>query len=700
MSRFVHLVAPLLAATIAAGNAVAQQPWATLSSFTTPAAQRKVLSSTAGPNGDFYVAYGRSAFSQATASFGDTSTLWVEVVRANATGTIYDIRLGGTGQIAAMAVDAAGNVYLAGLGGQTGLPVTPGAFAQASSGVNTAFACEISATNGAPVFCTYLGTGGMYFQIVAIALDASGNVYIAANRGNATFTATPGALSLGDQQALVFKLNPGGTSLLWAAGFGGSGSGDGVAAMGLGPHGNVWLAGPTNSTDFPITPNAVFPQPNRTWFANLDSSGAKLDYASYGDPSSIGPLMTVDGAGAPYLADRYVTFVLKLSPDGSQVVYRVQAQLSVAAMIVDASGNLTVVGSGQGLSLMRSLTSTCRLGNLSPLPSTATEAWMMRFGPDGTVLQSTYMGVGTEPFQAGAITGGVNGAYVIASSTPGDLGGAPTSIGVVQLGPDVTGASETSIGCWANAGSFETGPLSGGEIFSIYGDGLGPAAGVIAGLVNGQFPISLAGVQVTFDGLPAPALYVQSNQVNAVVPWALASQSITQMCTTWQAKTSCSTVPLGGAAPGLFTVGPPPTGYGAIPVAAAVNQDGTLNSLGNPIHPGEVISVYLAGLGPVFPPPADGVLVQLPVPSLEYTAQAFVCCQPIPPNGLNSAAPAEVKYAGPAPLEIAGLFQINIRVPSFAVNSTAHPLTPLQVKVIAPNGTSWVSQMALIAVAP
>jgi uncharacterized protein (TIGR03437 family) len=330
---------------------------------------------------------------------------------------------------------------------------------------------------------------------------------------------------------------------------------------------------------------------------------------------------------------------------------------------------------------------------------------MIRFDPTGAMFQSTYLESGTQPLQPGAIANGPGGTDVTVSSSPFPYIGRPTAAGVLQIGPDSTGASATSIGCWSNAASFEMGPLAAGELFSIFGNGLGPAAGVSATLVNGQFPGDLAGVRVTFDGIAAPLVYVQSSQINAVVPWELGASGVTQMCANWQAKMNCTTITLGGAAPGLFAVNPWPTGYGAIPMAAAVNQDGTINSPGNPAHVGSALSLFLAGLGPLAQSPADGSLVPFPLPSLVYNVQISVCCEAVPPNGPGTAAPAQILYAGPAPLEIAGLFQINITVPSFATgpanSDAAVGLTYVQVSVSAPGGTKWQSfQSALIAVAP
>src|SRR5215469_12646161 len=62
------------------------------------------------------------------------------------------------------------------------------------------------------------------------------------------------------------------------------------------------------------------------------------------------------------------------------------------------------------------------------------------------------------------------------------------------------------------------------------------------------------------------------------------------------------------AAPGIFQL---PSGY-----AAVVNQDGTINGPQNPAAIGSVVSLYVTGLGPLSPTPADGGIVGLPLPTL------------------------------------------------------------------------------------
>jgi uncharacterized protein (TIGR03437 family) len=96
-----------------------------------------------------------------------------------------------------------------------------------------------------------------------------------------------------------------------------------------------------------------------------------------------------------------------------------------------------------------------------------------------------------------------------------------------------------------------------------------------------------------------------------------------------------------------------PSGY-----AAAVNQDGTINSPQNPAAMGSVVSLYVTGLGPLSPEPADGSIVGFPLPTLVNGVQvAFYV------SGNADAVSSQVLYAGPAPLEVAGLYQIDVRVP-------------------------------------
>jgi hypothetical protein len=86
-----------------------------------------------------------------------------------------------------------------------------------------------------------------------------------------------------------------------------------------------------------------------------------------------------------------------------------------------------------------------------------------------------------------------------------------------------------SIPCLANtiqnAASFAEGAVAPGEVVTLRGKGIGPQSGVNAQVGANGFPTELAGVQVLFGNQPAALLYVQSEQINAMVPWETGSGS-------------------------------------------------------------------------------------------------------------------------------------------------------------------------------
>jgi uncharacterized protein (TIGR03437 family) len=195
----------------------------------------------------------------------------------------------------------------------------------------------------------------------------------------------------------------------------------------------------------------------------------------------------------------------------------------------------------------------------------------------------------------------------------------------------------------------------------LFGNGLGPQQGIqTQATLQSPFPTQAANVEVTFDGKPAPLLWVQDAQINVVAPWSLTPGQTTQICVSYNnVKTNCLTWPVTQAAPAVFTL----DGV----YAAALNQDGTLNSADNPAAPGSIVSVFATGLGPITPPQADGTLVGLPLPNnvLAVRVQA-ISGSGFPFGPPIVITPFDVTYAGPAPYLVAGVSQINFKVVDYA----------------------------------
>ena len=197
----------------------------------------------------------------------------------------------------------------------------------------------------------------------------------------------------------------------------------------------------------------------------------------------------------------------------------------------------------------------------------------------------------------------------------------------------------------------QPGAVTPGKIVVLYGSRLGPAtlAGASIG-GDGRVATSTGGTQVLFDGVPAPILYTSSGQVAAVVPYAVDGKLGTQVqVRNGSLASDAVALPAFPVAPSIFSVDLSGTGP-----AAVLNQDGlTVNSPESPAARGSYISIYATGEGQTSPNGIDGRIAtagSLPAPIRQV--QAWV-----------DGKPAEVQYAGAAPGAVAGLFQVNVRIP-------------------------------------
>ncbi|HYM10549.1 MAG TPA: carboxypeptidase regulatory-like domain-containing protein [Bryobacterales bacterium] len=231
------------------------------------------------------------------------------------------------------------------------------------------------------------------------------------------------------------------------------------------------------------------------------------------------------------------------------------------------------------------------------------------------------------------------------------------SAGIKLLG---SGPAFISAGV-VNGASFSPGPVAPGEIVSIFGTGLGPAAGTVGGIdpATGFLTASLAGVTVTFNNTPAPLFFVRQDQINAEAPFEIAAQSTASVVVNYQGTASAPvTVVVGPTRPGIFQV--PGSSQGVV-----VNQDGSLCDSSHPAPRGTTVTVYATGQGGIQPPLATGQLAPLSGPL--SNAQAKV-------TATIGSSTADVSFAGMAP-NFTGLLQVNVQVPSDAPTGPSVPIT-------------------------
>lgn len=230
--------------------------------------------------------------------------------------------------------------------------------------------------------------------------------------------------------------------------------------------------------------------------------------------------------------------------------------------------------------------------------------------------------------------------------------GAVVVYGVLSTGVNSGGGSVAAIAAVEDAASYASDTLSPGELVTVFGVNLGPAVGVGLQVDPGGFvTTSLGATRVLFDGVAAPMIYAASGQASAIVPYGLTNPS-TQVQVEYQGVASSPfPMPVAPAHPAIFTADSSGGGQ-----AAALNQDGSLNSASNPAPVGSVVVLYATGFGQTSPQGIDGSVTgsqNLPQPALPVTAAI-------------DGQPAEVLYAGAAPGVVAGVMQINVRIPAGA----------------------------------
>ena len=237
--------------------------------------------------GDAYVAgsTASSDFPTTTGAFQTSITdfdgsAFVAVLNPTGTGLIYATYLGrsGGGSVASsIAVDGSGNAYV---GGTTScgpsqtlcgnFPVTTGAFQTTYTGDDAAFVAALNPTGTGLLYATYLGgstltqSDGSAEAVNAIALDASGDAFVAGRTSSTKFPVTTGAFQTTNQNGnadeqssgFVAKINPAGGSLLYSTYLGGNYP-TVVYAIQVDSSGDAYVAGNTTATNFPVTADAL-----------------------------------------------------------------------------------------------------------------------------------------------------------------------------------------------------------------------------------------------------------------------------------------------------------------------------------------------------------------------------------------------------------------------------------------------------------
>jgi uncharacterized protein (TIGR03437 family) len=563
---------------------------------------------------------------------------------------LYSTYLGGTDADFAtgVAVDPVGNVYVTGSTFSTDFP-TVAPLQSALRGRSDAFVLKVN-PDGRLVYSTYLGGSGDADTGRGIAVDPSGNVFVTGASDSLDFpTANPlqGAAGGGTcgittfrypcPDAFVAKINAAG-GLVYST-YLGAGQGDYGLAIAIDPAGNAYVAGITESSDFPL----------QSAFQPVFHGGKCED-------------------GLQCNADAFVT---KLDASG-QLVYSTflggSGQETVTGIAVDGSGQVLVTGGtlSTDFPLAVPFSSTYSASCLaSPPPFFTSEvchdAFLAQLNAEGSALLfSTFLDCVTCDDSL-SLSLDASGSLFLAGGGGVDV---ITSPFLAKL--DFSGNPTFAAGDIVNAASFLPGAVAPGEIIEISGTGLGPILAANLPWDKNASRTSLGATRLLFDGVAAPLIQVEANRVRAVVPYEVAGSGSTRLVVESAGTLSDPIdVPVVSAAPGIFTWN---LYFGVrgmgLDRAFVYNEDGKQNSPRDPASRGSMIVFFVTGAGQTDPAGVDGQLAAGNVPR-----------KPLLPVFVRiGGEQAEVLYAGSAPGFVSGLMELHVRISGMAATGDALPI--------------------------
>jgi uncharacterized protein (TIGR03437 family) len=199
--------------------------------------------------------------------------------------------------------------------------------------------------------------------------------------------------------------------------------------------------------------------------------------------------------------------------------------------------------------------------------------------------------------------------------------------------------------------------VSPGEIVTIFGTGLAPsipANGTVFQLTPaGTVPTALANTTVTFNNVAAPLIFVSATQINAIVPYEMASFTTANVVVRFAGTPSATlNVQVVATTPAIFSLTQSGNGQGAI-----LNANSSVNGVANPAAKNSVIQIFATGEGQIVPGGTTGcvspALPPFPVP-VAKPISVTIGGQPSP----------NIFFAGEAPALVCGVLQINAQVPN------------------------------------
>jgi len=440
-----------------------------------------------------------------------------------------------------------------------------------------------------------------------VAVDKSGNIYIADSLNNVVREITSGNINT------IAGSNSAGPGYSGDTAAATSAQLNDPVAVAVDSSGNIFIADALNNVIREVSGGNI----------NTVVGGIATPFTQLIHPDGL----AIDSSGALYIADTGNRRILKFANGNLTEVagsgslgftgdngLAVNASLNdPTGVILDSSGNIYIADTFNG-----------RIRRIS-----ASNGIITTIAGSGL---AAYYGDG-----GSAVNAGLFFPHAAVIDNSGNIYVADTSNSTIRLLKPV--APAINAGGIVNAANFSA-QISPGALATVFGTNFAGGKGG----ASLPLPNNFAGLTVSVNGVAAPILFVTPTQVNFQVPWETQVGSAKIVINNGLTSNTVNATVL-NAAPGLFVQS---SGQ-----AIVQNSNFTLNTPGNPAKEGLPIVAYLTGSGPVNPAVANGVASPLsPLAQVTSSYSATI-------GGAN----AQVVFAGLTP-GFVGLLQMNIVVPT------------------------------------
>lgn len=492
------------------------------------------------------------------------------------------------------------------------------------------------------IYSTYFG-GSAHDSATAMAVDAAGNVFVTGTTESRDFPVTSGAYAASGS-SFVFRLNPDGT-----LGYSSYFKGTNPVGLATDGRGSVWLAGITQGglpvtsgaadtefccggggSVFAIGPSIIRTQASLTRF---DAAGSSLIFSTYVTGSgTASPFGSVSAATALAVASDGTAYVggdagiFGIDASGSAILSSSREVIRPTAMAVAPDGSLYCAGwtgslfqPGQGAFQGAGIRGSGAIVQFDSTLKTVEHATYFNGGSN--LVKSIAIDSGGNVYAGGRtasqglptrtlLAGGFAPSTAFLSELSGDLsalnfssyfgdneGFAISGVGIGAEGAVVTGGVTGTQGqpanLWLNAlslapppalridtvenaASLLDGAISSGETIIVHGAGFG------------------ADAQLLIGDVAVKASSLTSSEIAATVPADVPGVAATVQVQSGGVSSNQALIPVGITSPGLYSADSSGSGQGYI-----LNQDNSLNTPANPAAPGDKITIFATGVGPV-----------------------------------------------------------------------------------------------------